>query len=315
MPSTKIPKSFQQDGQDLISKINSLIAKAVKSKFDGNPSRHPLLFVNAVKNIMGDDRENPSIKLLNLSDKYINQFSSRNDDDKILDNIIKEGIGLTVFVEDVEVAIMSGIKEEAELEAAKQLLASDKSEAILECLAELALHDIEVMGLFTYHWMRSYQFHHDKELLWAYTRSMINEIFKANLQFHTEFKSSKYQDLISTFLNKCSQGNVSTFSSMNRLWSDDYVRTLHFQTLISSWLEKWTHEHIVNSEMDVKELNNYTKNGGRYFIELAENIYDKNDINISVNKIIGLEGLRGLVKKATSESFSRIAQCINLTVD
>ena len=66
MPSTKIPKSFQQDGQDLISKINSLIAKAVKSKFDGNPSRHPLLFVNAVKNIIGDDRENPSIKLLNL---------------------------------------------------------------------------------------------------------------------------------------------------------------------------------------------------------------------------------------------------------
>ena len=88
MPSTKIPKSFQQDGQDLISKINSLIAKAVKSKFDGNPSRHPLLFVNAIKNIIGDDRENPSIKLLNLSDKYINQFSSRNDDDKILDNII-----------------------------------------------------------------------------------------------------------------------------------------------------------------------------------------------------------------------------------
>jgi hypothetical protein len=67
--------------------------------------------------------------------------------------------------------------------------------------------------------------------------------------------------------------------------------------------------------MDVKELNNYTKNGGSYFIELAENIYDNNDINISVNKIIELEGLRGLVKKATSESFSRIAQCINLTVD
>ena len=65
----------------------------------------------------------------------------------------------------------------------------------------------------------------------------------------------------------------------------------------------------------IKELNNYTKNGGSYFIELAENIYDNNDINISVNKIIELEGLRGLVKKATSESFSRIAQCINLTVD
>ncbi len=142
-----------------------------------------------------------------------------------------------------------------------------------------------------------------------------SKIFKANLQNHAEFKFPKYQNLISTFLNKCSQKNVSIFSSMNRLWSDDYVRTLHFQTLISSWLEKWTHEHIVNSEMDVKELNNYTKNGGRYFIELAENIFDKNDINISVNKIIELEGLRGLVKKATSESFSRIAQCINLTVD
>jgi len=315
MSSSNIPDSIKRDYQDLIRKINSLLAKAVKLKYDGNPNRHPLLFVNVVKNIIGDDRENPSRKLLDLSDKYINQFPNRNDDDKILDNVVKDGIGLTVFVEDVEVAIMSGIKEEAELESAKQLLASDKSEATLECLAELALHDIDVMGLFTYHWLRSYQFHHDKELLWAYTRSMINEIFKSNLQNHTELESPKFQNLISTFLNKCSQNNVSTFSSMNRLWSNEYVHTLHFQTLISGWLGKWTHKHIENSKMDVKDLNNYIKNGGRYFINLAEDICNNNNVNISVEKIIELEALRGLVKEGISDSFSRIAYSINLIVE
>ena len=54
-------------------------------------------FLNAVKNIIGDDKENPSLKLLDISEKYINRFSVRNDDDQILKKVIKDGFGLTVI--------------------------------------------------------------------------------------------------------------------------------------------------------------------------------------------------------------------------
>jgi len=312
MPSIKSPDSIVQDSQDLIQKVKNLITQAVKAEFDGKPSDHPLIFVNAVKNIIGDDREQPSLKLLDLSENYINQFSSRENENQIIDKIIKKGFGLTVFVDDVEEAIMYGNKETAELETAKQLLASDKSPAILEFLTELALYDIDSFGLFTYHWLRSYNFHQEKEILWSYCRTMVNEIFKVHLQkqFHTT--TLKPHDHISSFLNKYNKEIIPTFSAMNRLWNEEYVRIESYRKSISSWLEKTQYaEKIEAANSD--ELENYIENGGSYFIDLAELIVDNHQLNVAIQKIAELEGLRGIAKNASPEHFPIIAQCINFS--
>jgi hypothetical protein len=313
MPSKKFPDSIHQDSQELILKIKELITQAVQVKFDDRTSDHPLIFLNAVKNIIGDDKENPSLKLLDISEKYINRFSVRNDDDQILKKVIKDGFGLTVFVDDVEEAIMSGNKETVELEAAKQLLASVKSPAILEFLAQLALHNIDSLGLFTYHWLRSYNFHQEKEILWPYIRAMINEIFKVHLQQQNQGEILKPQDQLNSLLNKYNKGILPTFSAMNRLWNDDYIRIESYRNSISFWLEK-TENDDKTETMNSSDLENYIKNGGRYFIDLSEHLLEKYQINAVVQKIVELEGLRGIAKNASLGYFPIIAQCINFTV-
>ncbi len=314
MPSIKSPETFHQDSQELIQKINNLITQAVKAEFDGRSNDHPLILVNAIKNIIGDDRDNPSSKLLDLSDNYINQFSCRENENQIIDKVMIDGYGLAVFVDDVEEAIIYGNKDNAELETAKQLLASDKSPAILECLAQFALHDIESLGLFTYHWLRSFNFHQEKEILWSYSRAMINEIFKIHLQqqqIQTEIL--KPQDYMIFFLNYENKGNIPTFSAMNRLWYADYVRGESYRNSISTWLEKTKNAEKTEVANSI-DLENYINNGGRYFIDLSEQLFDTYQINVAAQKIVELEGLRGVAKNASPEYFPIIAQCINFTV-
>lgn len=313
MPSIKSPETFHQGSQELIQKINNLITQAVKVEYDGRSNDHPLIFVNAVKNIIGDDRDNPSSKLLDLSDYYINQFSSRENENQIIDKVLKEGFGLAVLVDDVEEAIITGEKDSAELEAAKQLLASDKSPAILEYLAQLAMHDINSLGLFTYHWMRSYKFHQEKELLWSFIRAMINEIFKGHLHQKIHKANLKPQDYMHSFLNRENKGNIPTFSAMNRLWNADYVRTDSYRNSISFWIEETKNDENTEAANSI-DLATYINNGGRYFIDLSEQFLNKHQINVVVEKIIELEGLRGIAKNASPEYFPIIAQCINFTV-
>ena len=313
MPAKKSPESITQDRKGLVHRINSLIVQAVIAEFNGQPKDHPLIVVNAVKNIIGDDRGNPSQNLLKMSENYINQFSKRDDDEHILNNVIKAGFGMTVFVDEVEEALMSGNKEAAELETAKQLLASDKSSAILELLTELALHDIASLGLFTYHWLRSYQFLQDKEMLWAYARSMINEIFKGHLQQQTPVISQKPQDHLNAVLSDKLHGLWPTFSAMDRLWDCDYIRIESYRKSISSWLDKRAFKNAEVAETDSTGLTYYINNSGRYFIDLAEDIIDNHKGHVAVIKIIELEGLRGIAKTSAPESFPRIAQCINFT--
>ena len=314
MPAIKSPKAVQQDEQELIQRINKLILLAVKTDFDGQPSNHPLIFVNAVKNIIGDNRKNPPQKLLDLSENYINQFSQREGDEQLFNNVIKEGFGLTVFVDDIEEAIMNGSKDDAELESAKQLLASDKSPAILEHLAELTLYDIDSLGLFTYHWLRSYQFHQDKEMLWPYARAIINEIFKGHLQQQSKTKLQNPQDHLIDILTLKNNGLWPTFSAMHRLWDEDYVRSTSYRKSISAWLYIIKYNEAGATEVHSGELENYVHNGGCYFIELAEEMANKHSANTAVQKIVDLEALRGLAKNTPPESFTVIARCINFIV-
>lgn len=314
MPSIKTPEAVQQDEQELIQCINKLISLAVKADYEGQPSTHPLIFANAVKNIIGDDRKNPSQKLLDLSENYINQYSQRADDEQLLNKVIKEGFGLTVFVDDIEEAIMNGSKDDAELESAKQLLASDKSPAILELLAELALFDIDSLGLFTYHWLRSYQFYQDKEMLWPYCRTIIHEIFKGRLQQQPKAELRNPQSLLMDFLADQNYELWPTYSAMNRLWDEDYVRAANYRKSISAWLDIIKYNEVDAAEDNNSSLENYINNGGHYFIELAEEMVDKYSANAAVQKIIDLEALRGIAKNAPPESFLHIARCINFTV-
>ena len=59
------------------------------SEYVGHPFEHPIIYLNSIKNIIGDDKKTPSKILLDSLDKVSNSIPKREDDQKILNKMYK----------------------------------------------------------------------------------------------------------------------------------------------------------------------------------------------------------------------------------
>ena len=109
-----------------------------------------------MKNIIGDNRKRPSRILLDSMKKLIDKYPKRTDDNTILNNVAKDGIGLTVFISDLEDACQSGNPEEMENAAAKIQWVSENGLGVLEVLIEVAIQDFSRLGILSYHLQRAH---------------------------------------------------------------------------------------------------------------------------------------------------------------
>ena len=57
----------------LVETIKRHFDRCVISKYDGISSEHPIIYLNSIKNIIGDDKDQPSAILLNALDNISNQ--------------------------------------------------------------------------------------------------------------------------------------------------------------------------------------------------------------------------------------------------
>lgn len=309
--------SIQPDkvnGKDLVQSLSDLFKQAVKIDHINPPKEHPIILLNAVKNIIGDDIDNPSNDLYQFSKFIINSFPTRNDDESLWVKVKADGIGLTVFTDEIEHAVMTGDRDRAETETAKQIMASNNSHAILELLAELAIHNVDDLGLFTFHWIRSYYFHQDEKELWSYARCMILEIFKCDLVSVSDEADLNPETLIYQILTPDQLKTIPLFSAIMRLWEGDYVRINTYKNAISKWLNMQRINPVTNKNGSTDELEKYNLHGGRYFIDIAESIVKNNLPDEAINQIVQLEALRGIAKNVGSDSFQQIADCINFIV-
>ncbi|MCH7762366.1 MAG: hypothetical protein IIB95_01320 [Candidatus Marinimicrobia bacterium] len=309
--------SIQPDkvnGKELVQSLSDLFIQVVKIDHIDPPKEHPIILLNAVKNIIGDDRDNPSDDLYQFSKIIIDSFSTRKDDESLWENVKADGVGLTVFTDEVERAVMTGNRDDAEGETARQIMASNNSPAILELLAELAIHNVDDLGLFTFHWLRSYYFHQNEKELWSYARCIISEMFKCELVSISNESDLAPESLIHKMITPSHMKTIPLFSAMIRLWDGDYVRIKTFKNAISGWLnaQRFNRETTKNSSTD--KLEKYHLHGGRYFIDIAESIVKNNPPNEAIHQIVHLEALRGIAKNAGPESFQQIANCINFIV-
>ncbi len=218
-----------------------------------------------------------------------------------------------MFVEDIEEALSIRDRKNVEELTAKLLLASDRSPATLEMLAELALLAFDKLGPFTFHWLRSYQFHQDKEVQWPYLYSMINELFKTDIVPQSSKNENDKQLNVIQYVNSLDQSNWLKLSAAVRLYNEDYVRSEHYNRSIISWIQTQPINDELN-ETETDTLRNYIANGGNYFIRMAKEIVKTNDPNIARKKIVDLEALRGMAKVSSLESFPIITQCINTLI-
>ena len=267
--------------------IKEYFDRCVRSEYHGSSKEHPIIILNAIKNIIGDNRNEYSKKLLELMEHKSIEFPERKDDQSILEKIAKEGLGLTVFVSDLEDACQSGIPEKIERQAARMQWVSDNGLGGFEALIEVALQDFERLGAFSFHLFRSNIFERNINETWPYTRCLVNEIIKKPLP---EPHDKENVDCIFKIGSKRSQ--TINFTSGHRFWNGEYVRLEGYKREISFWIKNQYYQSEMKIDKNIKkEITLYFKNGGNFFIEVAEDLINKK------NDIIYLESLRYLSKQ------------------
>lgn len=262
--------------------IKSYLDCCVASVYEGPSNDHPIIALNALKNIIGDNRQNPSQKLLDAMGKLAKKYPQRKNDKAALDLVAKDGLGLTVFIADLEDACQSGNPIEMEQEAARLQWVSENGLAGIDCLIEVALQDFDRLGPFAYHLQRANAFSQDVKNTWPYTRCLLKEIAKSPLpephdkiELETKIQVSNDKD------------QVTPMASARRLWEGEYVRISGYRREISHWLSIQEEEKAPNTvQKAMNGLEDYLHNGGNFFIELAENLTDYPE------KIVFLEALR-----------------------
>ena len=111
--------SYKLTGTQLVQFLNDLIFVSVSTVKNRDAGIHPVCVINSIKNFIGDNRNHPSRVLLSFAVNYLFECDFRENDQLILDETMKDGIGQTVFLGDLENACQSGTWNEAESLASK----------------------------------------------------------------------------------------------------------------------------------------------------------------------------------------------------
>ena len=270
--------------------------------------------MNAIKNILGDVRDSPSEILLTYAGNYIAGLKPREKDQKILEDMPEDGIGLSIFISDLEDACQQGDALQVQEEAARVYLAADGSPAILEILAELALQNVEGNGGFIFHCLRAFAFNPEKERVWSFVQCILQTMKIQPLPEPNEGTNNGANDLVPIFL-KCEKPiDWITVAAVWRLWESEYMRLPGFKREISHWISNQNITQNGNPDgSNPDDMVKFRNEGGNYFVKLAENIIQsKNQV---VERLAALEALRFFVKKIPIECLPIVAKKINFLMD
>jgi len=308
------PLNNPKPAGSLKKNLATLLLQSATTVYNDDPIVHPVVCMNAVKNILGDVRDSPSEILLTYAGNYIAGLKQREKDRKVLEDILEEGIGLTIFISDLEDACQQGNAAKVQEEAARVYLVADGSPAILENLAELALQNVEGYGGFIYHCLRAFAFNPEKERVWSFVQCILQTIKKQPLPEPHEGADNGFDDLQPVFLN-CEQPiDWITVAAVWRLWESEYTRIPGFKREISYWISNQNTTQNGNPDgSNPDNMVKFRKEGGNYFVKLAENIIQsKKQI---VERLAALEALRFFVKKMPIDCLPIVAKKINFLMD
>jgi len=294
--------------------LATLLLQSASTIYNDTPIVHPVVCMNAIKNILGDVRDSPSEILLTYAGNYIAGLKPREKDQKVLEDMPEDGIGLSIFISDLEDACQQGDAVQVQEEAARVYLAADGSPAILEILAELALQNVEGNGGFIFHCLRAFAFKPEKERVWSFVQCILQTMKNQPLPEPNEGTNNGPNDLVPIFI-KCEQPiDWITVAAVWRLWESEYMRLPGFKREISHWI---SNQNITqNGNPDGSNPDNmvkFRKEGGNYFVKLAENIIQsKNQV---VERLAALEALRFFVKKMPIDCLPIVSNKINFLMD
>ena len=308
------PLNNPKPAGSLKKNLATLLLQSATTVYNDDPIVHPVVCMNAVKNILGDVRDSPSEILLTYAGNYIAGLKQREKDRKVLEDMLEEGIGMTIFISDLEDACQQGNATQVQEEAARVYLVADGSPAILENLAELALQNVEGYGGFIYHCLRAFAFNPEKERIWSFVQCILQTIKKQPLPEPHKGADNRFDDMQPVFLN-CEQPiDWITVAAVWRLWESEYTRLPGFKREISYWISNQNTTQNGNPDgSNPDNMVKFRKEGGNYFVKLAENIIQsKKQV---VERLAALEALRFFVKKMPIDCLPIVAKKINFLMD
>jgi len=282
-------------GEALVQYINTLLYYAISINCENDIKNHPIIVINAIKNIIADSRDKPSKILLKYGLDILIEEKVR-DDNQYLINIESSGPSSTVFVGSLEDAIQANDWGKAKMLTAKIFLASDRSRAILDTIADLGLQDIESNALFIFHILRAFHFKQKKSQVWAYACCLINILKSKSLPGPHSKKDIDPGTLIDSIASNNDPELLLTFAAISRLWDDEYVRERSYKREISHWLYK-NKSSIEKNNIDRAKIAIDQNLDYDNYINIAERIISEGSSFEYISKrIVELEAIRYFAK-------------------
>ena len=297
-------------GKSLRDFLAYYLKESVLANHLDSSRHHPVITVNALKNIIGDDVDHPSEILLKSAYELVKDLPKRSSDSELLNRASADGLGETAFVSDIWEKLESGDIDTLELEAAKIHLVSDRSPAVFESLAEYALTNIPEFGSFTYHVLRAFAFQNDPKGSWPFIMCVLGELKEVSVfEMHPE-TDHKPREYIGSVVVNGNQDQWLDLAGAARLWASEYIRTENYHREISHWLSTLG-ENIPLPPADKKapELTDFTNSADSYFIGLAEDVIAKEN---GLRKIPVLEALRTLARRVSKKDIPHVEAQIQL---
>ena len=282
-------------GKDLVKYLNTLLYYAVSINWGNDINDHPIIVINAIKNIIADSRDNPSKILLKYGLNILIGEKVR-DNNNYLRDIDTSRAPSTVFVGSLEDAIQDNDWGKAKILTAKIFLASDQSRAVIDTIADLGLQDIESNALFIFHILRAFHFKKKKSQVWAYACCLINVLESKSLPGPHNKKDIEPSKLIDAILSYNDFEFLLTFAAISRIWNEEYVRERSYKREISRWLYKIKSSikknNIDESEVVIDQNLDYNN-----YINIAEQIISQESLSENIsNRIVTLEAIRYFAK-------------------
>ena len=283
-----------QGGEHLVQYLNTLLHYSASIKWGKKTSDHPLIVINSIKNILSDNRNKPSKILLNYCLDILIKETIR-DDIKYIDEIKNEGIASTVFVGNLEDSIQSGDWDKAKILAAKIFLASDRSRAVIDTIADIGLQNIEHNGVFIFHLLRAFHFKQEKSQIWSYACCLIEILRSKPIPYPNTRKELKPNELFDQIIACRNPDLLVSYMAMCRIWYGDYVRQNSYNREISHWLS--TKQSLLK-KMKIKESKIASDNDmDNNYIKITEKIISQRvSFGQILKKITILETIRYITK-------------------
>ncbi len=274
-------------GKSLRDFLAYCLKESVLANHLDSSRHHPVITVNALKNIIGDDVDHPSEILLKSAYELVKDLPKRSSDSELLNRASADGLGETAFVSDIWEKLESGDIDTLELEAAKIHLVSDRSPAVFESLAEYALTNIPEFGSFTYHVLRAFAFQNDPKGSWPFIMCVLGELKKVSVfEMHPETDHKPREYIGSVVVN----GNQD-------------------QWLDLAGAARGENIPLPPADKKAPELTDFTNSADSYFIGLAEDVIAKEN---GLRKIPVLEALRTLARRVSKKDIPHVEAQIQL---